>query len=74
MSRGNPAARLMLIGEGPGAREDETGRPFVGRSGQLLDHLLAEAGLDPGRDVYIVNALKCRPPDNRKPTAAELAA
>ena len=74
VSRGNPQARLLLIGEAPGAQEDALGQPFVGRSGQLLDHLLAEAGLDPGRDVYIVNALKCRPPDNRKPTAAELAA
>jgi DNA polymerase len=74
MSRGNPTARLMLIGEGPGAREDETGRPFVGRSGQLLDGLLSAAGLDSERDAYLCNVVKCRPPDNRRPTAAELEA
>lgn len=74
VSRGNPAARLMLIGEGPGAQEDAAGLPFVGRSGQLLDQLLAAAGLDSNRDAYVANAVKCRPPDNRKPSAAELAA
>ena len=74
VSRGNPLARLMLIGEAPGAQEDELGQPFVGRSGQLLDQLLAAAGLDSHRDAYIANAVKCRPPGNRKPTAQELAA
>ena len=74
VSRGSPAARLMLIGEGPGAQEDEAGRPFVGRSGQLLDQLLAAAGLDSNRDLYICNVVKCRPPHNRKPTAVEMAA
>jgi len=74
VSRGNPLARLMLIGEAPGAQEDELGQPFVGRSGQLLDQLLAAAGLDSQRDAYIGNAVKCRPPGNRKPTALELAA
>ena len=74
VSRGNPQARLMLIGEAPGAQEDELGQPFVGRSGQLLDQLLAAAGLDSHQDVYIGNAVKCRPPGNRKPTALELAA
>jgi uracil-DNA glycosylase family 4 len=73
-SRGNPQARLMLIGEAPGAQEDALGQPFVGRSGQLLDQLLAEAGLDSNRDAYICNGVKCRPPENRKPTARELAA
>ena len=71
MARGNPRARLMLIGEAPGAEEDTSGLPFVGRSGQLLDRLLQEAGLD---DVFICNAIKCRPPANRRPVAAELAA
>lgn len=71
VGRGNPAARLMLIGEAPGADEDATGLPFVGRSGQLLDSLLQQAGLD---DLYICNAIKCRPPGNRRPTAAELTA
>ncbi|MEX0587785.1 MAG: uracil-DNA glycosylase [Cyanobium sp.] len=74
VSRGNPAARLMLIGEGPGAQEDGAGLPFVGRSGQLLDQLLAAAGLDSNGDAYVANVVKCRPPDNRRPTAAELAA
>jgi len=74
IARGNPSARLLLIGEAPGADEDRLGLPFVGRSGQLLDRLLADAGLDPERDLYIVNAIKCRPPQNRRPTPAELAA
>ena len=64
----------MLIGEAPGAQEDELGQPFVGRSGQLLDQLLAAAGLDSNQDAYICNGVKCRPPGNRKPTALELAA
>lgn len=67
-----PGARLLLLGEAPGAQEDETGLPFVGRSGQLLDALLAEAG---GRreDVAVLNTLKCRPPGNRPPRPAETA-
>lgn len=64
----------MLIGEGPGAQEDLAGLPFVGRSGQLLDQLLAAAGLDSQSEAYVCNVVKCRPPDNRKPTAAEMAA
>ena len=74
VSRGNPAARLMLIGEGPGAQEDLAGLPFVGRSGQLLDQLLTAAGLDSQSEAYVCNVVKCRPPGNRKPTAAEMAA
>jgi len=74
VSRGNPAARLMLIGEGPGAQEDSAGLPFVGRSGQLLDQLLAAAGIDSNRDAYVANVVKCRPPQNRRPTVAEMAA
>jgi DNA polymerase len=70
---GNPAAPLMLIGEAPGGDEDRQGRPFVGVSGQLLDRMLASIGLD--RDAcYITNMLPWRPPGNRQPTAAELAA
>lgn len=63
-------ARLLLLGEAPGAQEDAIGRPFVGRSGALLDQLLAEAG---GRreDVAVLNTLKCRPPGNRPPSTAE---
>jgi DNA polymerase len=74
VARGNPEARLMVIGEAPGAQEDAEGLPFVGRSGRLLDQLLAAAGLDPAADVYICNGVKCRPPNNRKPTAVEMAA
>ena len=74
IGRGNPAARLLVIGEGPGAEEDACGRPFVGRSGRLLDRLLEEAGLDSERDLYIANIVKCRPPENRRPTAREMAA
>jgi uracil-DNA glycosylase family 4 len=64
------AARLVLLGEAPGAQEDRTGLPFVGRSGQLLDELLAEVG--GSRDeIGVLNTLKCRPPGNRPPTRAE---
>ena len=74
ISRGNPDADLMLIGEAPGAQEDDQGIPFVGRSGRALDQLLREVDLDPSRDLYICNAIKCRPPNNRRPKKAELAA
>jgi DNA polymerase len=69
---GNPEAAVMLVGEAPGAREDAEGRPFVGRAGQLLDELLAEAGIARD-DVYITNVLKHRPPRNRDPRKAEVA-
>ena len=72
VGRGNPEARLMLIGEAPGAEEDASGLPFVGRSGQLLSGLIAEAGLDEEQDLYICNVIKCRPPGNRKPTTQEI--
>jgi DNA polymerase len=70
---GNPAAQVMIIGEAPGAEEDRIGRPFVGRSGQLLDRMLAAIGLDRGT-VQITNVIYWRPPGNRKPNAAEIAA
>ena len=73
ISRGNPEARLMLIGEGPGAEEDLRGKPFVGRSGQLLDQILRAAGLDPELDVFVTNSVFRRPPNNRKPTSEEIA-
>ena len=63
-------ARLLLLGEAPGAQEDATGRPFVGASGQLLDQLLAEAG-GARAEVGVLNTLKCRPPGNRPPTRTE---
>ena len=61
----------MLIGEGPGKNEDEQGRPFVGRAGDLLDELLNEVGLS-REDVFITNVVKCRPPDNRDPKKDEI--
>lgn len=68
---GNPEGRVMLIGEAPGREEDLQGKPFVGRSGQLLDRMLAAIGLD--RDsVYIANTVPWRPPGNRTPTPAEI--
>ena len=67
-----PHARVLLVGEAPGREEDEGGEPFIGRSGRLLDDLLAEAGLDRA-DMAVVNTVKCRPPGNRKPRRAEAA-
>jgi uracil-DNA glycosylase len=69
---GNPAARIMVIGEAPGAQEDRQGKPFVGPAGQLLDRMLAAIGLDRGQ-VYITNLLYWRPPGNRNPTPGEIA-
>jgi uracil-DNA glycosylase len=70
---GNARARLVLVGEGPGATEDATGRPFVGQAGKLLDGIL-EAIEVPRDSVYITNIVKCRPPQNRKPLPDEIAA
>ena len=69
---GNPKARVMLVGEAPGAEEDQTGLPFVGRAGQLLDRILAAIGLD-RTQVFIVNSVPWRPPGNRTPTPQEAA-
>lgn len=66
-------AALFLLGEAPGAIEDETGRPFVGRSGILLTEILSKAGIE-RRDVFITGSCKCRPPSNRNPNKKELAA
>lgn len=71
---GNPGARLMLIGEGPGADEDRLGRPFVGRAGQLLDKILEAIGLERFTHAYIANVVKCRPPGNRAPRTEEAQA
>lgn len=70
---GNPDADVVFVGEGPGQQEDELGLPFVGRSGQLLDQLLGEIGLQRD-DVYIANVVKCRPPKNRDPRPDEIDA
>lgn len=71
---GDRSARWMLVGEGPGAEEDQRGEPFVGQAGRLLDSMLATIGLARGEDVYIANAVKCRPPHNRTPERSEIAA
>jgi uracil-DNA glycosylase len=70
---GHPAGRLMLVGEAPGAEEDRLGLPFVGKSGQLLDRMLAAIGLTRAEHVYITNLLPWRPPGNRTPTPQEVA-
>lgn len=71
-SDGNPAARLMVVGEAPGAQEDKTGRAFVGPAGKLLDLLLASVDLSRRDTAYICNVLKCRPPGNRNPLPDEI--
>lgn len=70
---GNPLSDVLLVGEGPGAREDATGRPFVGPAGQLLDELLRAIGWS-REQVFIANVVKCRPPANRDPEAEEISA
>jgi len=74
IGRGNLQAPIMIVGEAPGQTEDETGLPFVGKSGQLLEKILASVNLDTEKDVFICNINKCRPPDNRTPTTEEMAA
>lgn len=71
---GNPYARVMFVGEAPGADEDREGVPFVGRAGKLLTQLLKDIGLDRDKDVFIANVLKCRPPGNRDPLPSEIKA
>ncbi|MBQ2751888.1 MAG: uracil-DNA glycosylase, partial [Oscillospiraceae bacterium] len=71
---GNPNARVMFIGEGPGKNEDEQGRPFVGRGGQLLDKMLDAVGLSREKNIFIANMVKCRPPENRDPQPDEMEA
>lgn len=68
---GNENARVLFIGEGPGANEDLQGEPFVGRGGQLLDKFLAAVDLDRKKNIYIANMVKCRPPQNRDPSPEE---
>lgn len=68
---GSPRAALLVVGEGPGADEDRTGRPFVGRAGKMLDLLLGSAGFE-REEVYICNVVKCRPPQNRNPRPDEV--
>lgn len=70
--RGNPQAKVMIVGEGPGAQEDRLRKPFVGRSGQLLDKILRAVNFDPESDIYVTNTVKRRPPGNRNPTSEEI--
>ncbi|MGL5922491.1 uracil-DNA glycosylase [Chroococcidiopsis sp.] len=74
VGRGHPQAPIMIIGEAPGQNEDETGLPFVGKAGQLLDKILDSVKLDTDKDIYICNINKCRPPGNRTPTTDEVEA
>lgn len=69
--KGNENAKVLFIGEGPGANEDMQGEPFVGRGGQLLDKYLAAVDLDRNKNIYIANMVKCRPPQNRDPLPEE---
>ena len=74
IGRGNIQAPIMIVGEGPGQNEDETGLPFVGKSGQLLEKILASVNLSTETDIYISNMVRCRPPNNRPPTTPEIEA
>ncbi len=69
---GNPNAKILFVGEGPGQNEDLTGIPFVGRGGQLLDKMLSEINLSREKNIYIANMVKCRPPNNRDPLPEEI--
>lgn len=73
MGEGDPNAEIVFIGEAPGKKEDETGRPFVGAAGKFLDEMLASVGIQ-RKDVYITNIVKYRPPKNRDPSSVEKAA
>lgn len=70
---GNENADILLIGEAPGANEDLEGKPFIGRSGKLLDDMMHEAGLTREKNIFIINTVKCRPPENRDPKPTEAA-
>jgi uracil-DNA glycosylase family 4 len=70
---GDESAQWLLVGEAPGAEEDRLGEPFVGQAGRLLDNMLAAISLSRGKNVYIANVLKCRPPGNRNPEPEEVA-
>ena len=70
--RGNPKARILIIGEGPGQQEDKQGLAFVGRAGKMLNKSFLSVGIDTNEDCYISNIVKCRPPNNRKPKSIEI--
>ena len=72
VDRGNPEAKVLMIGEAPGENEDIQAKAFVGRAGQLLDQMMQEIGMDSNRDTLIANIVKCRPPENRAPKQEEV--
>ena len=72
LGRGNLNAKIIIVGEAPGAREDLEGVPFVGKSGNILSELLLKAGFNLEEDIYFCNVIKCRPPNNRKPSNKEI--
>jgi DNA polymerase len=74
VDRGNPAASVMVVGEGPGEQEDRQGKAFVGRAGQLFDQIMNAVGIDTNQAMLIANVVKCRPPENRSPHADEAGA
>jgi DNA polymerase len=74
VDRGVPGTGILAIGEGPGAEEDRLGSAFVGRAGKLFDKIMDSVGIDTNRDMLIANVVKCRPPENRTPSAKEAAA
>tara|TARA_B100000902_G_scaffold393808_1_gene448792 strand:- start:1016 stop:1594 length:579 start_codon:yes stop_codon:yes gene_type:complete len=72
VAKGNPSAKVLIIGEAPGEKEDITGFPFVGRAGKMLDAMLDSVDINPLEDCYITNIVKCRPPENRRPSSKEI--
>lgn len=72
--RGNPDSKFVVVGEGPGRDEDEQGKPFVGQCGKVLDSFLISSGLNPKKDIFIMNVVGCRPPNNRPPKREEVKA
>ena len=72
VAKGNPQAKIFIIGEAPGEKEDITGFPFVGRAGKMLNTILNSVDIDPLEDCYITNIVKCRPPENRRPSKSEV--
>ena len=72
IGRGSVFADLLIVGEAPGEKEDLEGKPYVGKSGKLLNELLKQSGIDYQEDVYFCNVIKCRPPQNRRPTIKEI--
>ena len=72
VGKGNLYAKVIIVGEAPGSTENNEGKPFVGKSGKILNRLLIKTGFDLNEDIYFCNVIKCRPPNNRKPTIKEV--